>query len=246
MLCRTKRRDALFPQRDRGALGHPEMWPHTMPSGPVLSAHREHFFFLRFFFLMSAIFKVFFEFVTGFLLFSGLAFQFQSTWDLSSLSRDQTCASRTGRWKLNRWATREVPTRWGLLEQLLCLFAASLAARDRCDTSIVQQWLSKSFLTRDGDGSDPTNCRHHTALPYPKLNIPGIFMKLPHGSGCPPAYRSSTWAHVLSWGSPEHPGPPQEWAGVPTKSCFTLTPAAGGWLGAQRGVVFSPSLHSYQ
>ena len=162
-LCRTKRRGALFPQRERGAMRHPQMWPGRMPFRPVLSAHREHFF-LRFFFFMSAIFKVFIEFATLLLLLYVLAFWFRGAGDLSSLTRDRTCASCTGRWKLNHWATREVPTRWELLEQPLCLFGASLAAWDHCDISLVQRWLSKSFLTRDGDGSDPINCRGHTVL----------------------------------------------------------------------------------
>ena len=35
-----------------------------------------------------------------------------SRWDLSSLIRDPTCAPYIGRWNLDHWTTREVPTTW--------------------------------------------------------------------------------------------------------------------------------------
>ena len=34
---------------------------------------------------------------------------FGGTWDLSSLTRDQTCSPCTGRWSVNRWTTRDIP-----------------------------------------------------------------------------------------------------------------------------------------
>ena len=44
-----------------------------------------------------------------------------SMWDLSSLTRDQTCISSIGRWILNHWTTREVPVHLFLLSPLFQL-----------------------------------------------------------------------------------------------------------------------------
>ena len=38
-----------------------------------------------------------------------LLFRPWGTWDLNSLTRDQTCTPCIGRWCLNNWTTREVP-----------------------------------------------------------------------------------------------------------------------------------------
>ena len=51
---------------------------------------------------------VFIEFVAILPYFYVLAFWLQGIWDLSFLTRDQTCASFIG--SLNYWATREVPS----------------------------------------------------------------------------------------------------------------------------------------
>ena len=65
--------------------------------------------FLKFFFfLMWTIFKVFIEFVTILLLFYVLVFWLRGTWDLSSLTRDQTHTRCIGRRSLNHWSAREV------------------------------------------------------------------------------------------------------------------------------------------
>jgi len=56
---------------------------------------------------MWTTFKVFIEFVTVLFLFYVLFFWPQDMWNLSSLTRDQTCT--LGRRSLNCWTTREVP-----------------------------------------------------------------------------------------------------------------------------------------
>ena len=63
-----------------------------------------------FFFLMWTIFKLFSEFVTILLLFYALFFWLWGMWDLSSLTRDQTHTLCVGRWSLNHWTDREVPS----------------------------------------------------------------------------------------------------------------------------------------
>ena len=55
-------------------------------------------------------FKVFMEFVTILLLFHVLVVWLQGMWDLSSLTRDQTCTPCIGRQTLNHWTMREVPS----------------------------------------------------------------------------------------------------------------------------------------
>ena len=57
-------------------------------------------FFLKDFFLMWAIFKVFIEFVTILLLFYVLVFWPWGTWDLNFLLRDRTHTPCSGRWSL--------------------------------------------------------------------------------------------------------------------------------------------------
>ena len=52
---------------------------------------KKTFFKEFFFFLMWTIFKVFFEFFTGLLLFCVLGFWPQGMWDLSCPVRDRTC-----------------------------------------------------------------------------------------------------------------------------------------------------------
>ena len=61
------------------------------------------FFFLKifFFFLCEPFFKVFIEFVTILFLFYVLALWSRGLWDLSSLTRDQTCTPCVGRLNLN-------------------------------------------------------------------------------------------------------------------------------------------------
>ena len=66
-------------------------------------------FFLRFFFLMWTIFKVFIEFATILLLFYVLTFWLLGIWDLSSQTRDPTHTSCSVKRSLNHWTTREVP-----------------------------------------------------------------------------------------------------------------------------------------
>ena len=66
---------------------------------------------------MWTIFKVFVEFVTILLLFYVFYFVIfvlfgpRGMWDLSSLTRDQTCTPCIGRRSLNHWTAREVPKR---------------------------------------------------------------------------------------------------------------------------------------
>ena len=57
---------------------------------------------------MWTIFKVFIKFVTVLLLFYVLVFWPRGMWDLSSMTRSQTCTPCIGRGGLNHWATREV------------------------------------------------------------------------------------------------------------------------------------------
>ena len=66
------------------------------------------FFSLRFF-LLWTIFKVFTEFVTTMLLFYVLVFWPHDTWDLNSLTMDQTHSPCIGKRSLNNWTSREVP-----------------------------------------------------------------------------------------------------------------------------------------
>ena len=58
---------------------------------------------------MWTIFKVFIELITTLLPISVLVFWLQGMWDLSSLTRDQTCASCLARLSLNCCTSREVP-----------------------------------------------------------------------------------------------------------------------------------------
>ena len=58
---------------------------------------------------MWTIFKVFIEFVTILLLLYVLVSWPSGMWNLSSLTRDQTCTPRIGRQSLNHWTAREVP-----------------------------------------------------------------------------------------------------------------------------------------
>ena len=78
------------------------MMSHTV----VLIHLFQDFFF--FFFLVWTIFKVFIEFVYN--ISSGLYLGFwpKGMWDLSSLTRGQTCTLYIGRQILKHWTTREV------------------------------------------------------------------------------------------------------------------------------------------
>ena len=44
-----------------------------------------------------------------FILFFSFLTALRGMWDLSSLTRNQTCVPCVGRWSLNQWTTREVP-----------------------------------------------------------------------------------------------------------------------------------------
>ena len=67
---------------------------------------------------MWTIFKVFIEFVAGF-LFYVLVFGPQGMWDLNSLTRDWTCALCTGRRSLRCWTTWEVPSLHSFIKDTL-------------------------------------------------------------------------------------------------------------------------------
>ena len=54
-------------------------------------------------------FKVFIEFVSILLLFYALISLAANKWELSSLTKDQTCTPGLGRGSVNHWTTREVP-----------------------------------------------------------------------------------------------------------------------------------------
>ena len=58
---------------------------------------------------MDHFFKVCIVFVTILFLFYLLVFWPRGMWDLSSLTRDQTCTPCIGRRSLNHWTAREVP-----------------------------------------------------------------------------------------------------------------------------------------
>ena len=60
---------------------------------------------------MWIIFKVFIEFVTSLFLFYVLVFWLWGTWDIISLTRDETCTLCIGRQCLNHWTTRESSTK---------------------------------------------------------------------------------------------------------------------------------------
>ena len=73
---------------------------------------------------------------------------FHHMWDLSSLTRDQTCVSCIGRWILNQWTTREVQP-WTLFF-FGCPGASLLAAFSCCrqqggcsslQCTSLSQWL---------------------------------------------------------------------------------------------------------
>ena len=53
-------------------------------------------------------FKVLIEFVAILLLFYGFIFWLQGMWDLSCLTRDQTCTPFIRNQSLNHWITRKV------------------------------------------------------------------------------------------------------------------------------------------
>lgn len=65
------------------------------------------FFFLSF--LVWTIFKVSIEFFRILLMFYILVFWWRGMWDLSSQTRNQTCAPCNGGWSLKHWTRREVP-----------------------------------------------------------------------------------------------------------------------------------------
>ena len=59
---------------------------------------------------MWTIFKVFFEFVTILIQFYVLFFWRRGMWDLNAPTRDQTQTPCIGRFSLNHWTAREVPS----------------------------------------------------------------------------------------------------------------------------------------
>ena len=98
----------LIPNPPNPPLTHPELTPNP----PRTHHHRAlgwaHCAIGQI--LMWTILKVFIEFVT--LLLLRFMFQFfghEEMWDLTSLSRNQTCTPYIGRWGLNHQTTREVP-----------------------------------------------------------------------------------------------------------------------------------------
>ena len=104
-------------------------WWYTCSKTPF---YLFYFIFLKSFFLMWTIFKVFIEFVTTLLLFYVLVFWPWRMWDPSSLTRDQTDTPFIGRWSLNHWTTREVPQNAILecsLGPLLTPFTSSIEDR---------------------------------------------------------------------------------------------------------------------
>ena len=64
---------------------------------------------------MWTIFKVFIEFVAILLLFYVLVFWLRGMWKSLLPDQDQTLTPCIGRWSLNHWTTREVPTE-GILD----------------------------------------------------------------------------------------------------------------------------------
>ena len=72
----------------------------------IIVTNRGFFFFS---FWCGPFFKVFIEFVTILLLFY-VFFWLWGMWDLSSLTRDQTCTPCLRKQSLNNWTTGEVPT----------------------------------------------------------------------------------------------------------------------------------------
>ena len=90
---------------------------YFMPDSLLIDSHGISF-------RMCTIFKVFIEFVTILLLFSVLFFLLQSMWDLSSQTRDGTHTLCIGRWSLNQWTPREVPT-WNVFRCAFITFSAN-------------------------------------------------------------------------------------------------------------------------
>ena len=95
------------------------------------------------FFLMWTILKVFIEFVTILLLFSGFGFLAQGIWDVSSPTMDQTCTPCIGRWSLNHWTTREVPTLG--FRQASSLVLSPLACLEIFFSAHLLQWSLTVF-----------------------------------------------------------------------------------------------------
>ena len=57
-------------------------------------------------------------------MFSVLVFWLQSMWDLSSQTKDGTHTLCIGRWSLNQWTPREVPT-WNIFRCAFIIFSAN-------------------------------------------------------------------------------------------------------------------------
>ena len=71
---------------------------------------------------MWTIFKVFIEFVTTLLLFYVLVFWLRGMWDLNFPTRDWTHTPCSGRWSLNQWTSRKIPTAFFFILTIAILY----------------------------------------------------------------------------------------------------------------------------
>ena len=78
---------------------------------------------------MWTIFNVFIEFVTVLFLFYALFFSPRGMWDLSFLTRDQTCTPCIRRQPLNHWTAREVPC--------CCFFMISFREEKKSNVTVL-------------------------------------------------------------------------------------------------------------
>lgn len=109
----------------------------------VLKKHKWKSITISFFFwsfLVWTIFKVSIEFFRILLMFYILVFWWRGMWDLSSQTRNQTCAPCNGGWSLKHWTRREVPQ---LLLQLDIFLSRELSefmiSRNKWKVSLRQE-----------------------------------------------------------------------------------------------------------
>ena len=61
-------------------------------------------------------------------------------WELSSPTRDQACSPYIGRWSLNRWIAREIPTPVILIVKVICAHTRHFAEYRNCQTVSRSSW----------------------------------------------------------------------------------------------------------
>ena len=106
-----------------------------------------------------------------------LVFWPRGMWDLSSLTRDQTCTPCIGRWSLNHWTTREVP-RGCVLQKLFLKQRGFWLKNSRKHNSSYQVWWGR-ILQSAGMGDTWYGVTEETFAGQGHTTCP-----LPHGL-CP-------------------------------------------------------------